>query len=138
MLKVPVKDIVRSILQIKQDIVINNSRASRSTTTQLILELDGDFSLQPYQQVRFRPRTGSSTTIGSRIQVGIFDDQPGLSSELFVEKSFNKIYTWEPVAEVISKLLFFLVQMVVFRLPETFNSLATDGGVNRYTLARHI
>ena len=67
------------------------------------------------------------------------DLQPGLSSELFVEKSLNKIYTREPVAEVISTLLFFLVQVVVFRLPETFNSLATDGGVNRYTLApRHI
>ena len=40
------------------------------------LDLDGNFSLQPDQQLRLRQRTGSSTTI----KVGILGDlQPGLS-----------------------------------------------------------
>ena len=55
-----------------------------STISQLILELDGIFTLQPDQQLRLRQRTGSSTTIGSRINVGILGDlQPGLNSKLF-------------------------------------------------------
>ena len=99
MLKVPVKGIVQSILQIKQDTIVNNLKVSRNTTTQLILEMDGDFILQPDQHVRLHPRTGSSTMIGSRIKVGILGDlQPGLNSEIFVEKSFNKICIGEPVA----------------------------------------
>ena len=62
-------------------VMINNSRDLMSTTTQLILELDGDFTLQPDQQLRLRHRTGSSTTIGSRIKVGILGDRhPGLNS----------------------------------------------------------
>ena len=69
--------------KIKQEIIVNKLKVSRCTTTQLILELDGDFTLQPDQQVRLHPRTGSSTTIGSRINVGILGDiQPGLSSEI--------------------------------------------------------
>ena len=44
-----------------------------------------------------------------------------------VTKSSNtRFCTGEPVAKVISTP-FFLVQVFVFRLPETFNSLATDG-----------
>ena len=42
--------------------------------------------------------------------------------------------TGEPVAEVISTL-FFLVQVVVFRLQETFNSLATDGACKQVHLS---
>ena len=51
-----------------------------STVTQSIPEPDGDFTLQPDQQLRLRHRTGSSTTIGIRIKVGIIGDlQPGLN-----------------------------------------------------------
>ena len=78
----------QSFLQIKQDIMVNFLKVSRNTTTQLILELDGDFTLQPDQQVRLHPRTGSSTAIGSRIKVGILDGlQPGLNSEIFKSRS---------------------------------------------------
>ena len=66
-----VKETVRSNLHSKPDIVINNSKAAISTITQLIIELDGDLTLQPDQQLRLRQRTGSSTMIGSRIKVGI-------------------------------------------------------------------
>ena len=80
MLKVPAKESVQSILHIKQDkVIVNNLKISRSTTTRFTLELDGDII---FQQVRLHPRTGSSTTIGSRIKVGIIGDlQPGLNSK---------------------------------------------------------
>ena len=52
-----------------------------STITQLILELDGNFTLQPDQQLRLRQLAEGSTTIGSRIKVGILGDlPPGLNS----------------------------------------------------------
>ena len=62
-LKELVKETDRSILHSKPDSdVTNKSRASMGTITQLILELDGNFTLQPDQQPRLRQRTGSSTT----------------------------------------------------------------------------
>ena len=76
-----------SILQSKQDIIVNNLKVSRSTTTQLIFELYGDFNFQPDQQV-LHPRIGSSTTIGCRIKVGILGDlQLGLHSDNFLSRS---------------------------------------------------
>ena len=66
--------IVQSILKIKQDIIVNNLKVSRSTTAQLIPEPDGDYTLQPDQQARLYPRAGSRMTIGSRIKVGILGD----------------------------------------------------------------
>ena len=54
--------------------------------------------------------------------------QPGLNSKKLCR---NPTSTGEPVAERTSTA-FFLVQVVVFRLPKTFNSLAIDGRVNRY------
>ena len=112
-LKELVKETVRSILYSKPDIVINNSRASMSTITQLILELDGDFTLQPDQQLRLRQRTGSSTTIGSRIKVGTHGElQPGLNSNFFN---------------------FFLFRLS-FSLAGNFNSLAIDGGCGQVLL----
>ena len=69
MLKVPAKEVVQSIQQIKQDKVIDNDlQVSRSTPTWFTFELDGNTF---FQQVRLHPRTGS-TTIGSRIKVGIY------------------------------------------------------------------
>ena len=73
--------------------------------------------------------------IGSRIKVGIIGDlQPGLNS-FFCR---TPISTGEPVAEVTSTPVF-RVQVVVFRLLETFNSLAIDGEVCTVTpLTQHI
>ena len=95
-LKELVKETDRSILHSKPDSdVTNNSRASMSTIAQLVLELDGKFTLQPDKQLRLRQRTGSSTTIGSRTKVGILGDpQHGLHSNFF--------------------FFFFLIQVVVF------------------------
>ena len=103
MLKVPAKELVQSILHTKQDIIVYNKKVSRSTTTRFAIELDGDIILQ---QVRLHPRAGSSTTIGSRIKVGIIVDlQPGLNSKIvYVQKPFSNIRTGEPVAKVISTL----------------------------------
>ena len=62
-LKELVTETDRSILHNKPDSdVINNSRASMSAIAQLITELDGNFTLQPDQQLRLRQRTGRSTT----------------------------------------------------------------------------
>ena len=83
MLKVPAKELIPSIQQIKQDNIIeNNLKVPRSTTTWFTLELDGNIILQ---QVRLHPRNGSSIMmIGSRIKVGILGDlQPGLKSNVF-------------------------------------------------------
>ena len=56
-----------------------------STITQLILELGENFTLQADKQLRLRQRTESSTTIGSRIKVGILGDlQPELNSNFFL------------------------------------------------------
>ena len=98
-LKGPVKEIVQSVQQIKQDKVIDNDlKFSRSTTTWFTLELDGNIILQ---QVRFHPRIVSSTTIESRIKVGIIGDlQPGLISKKCLSK--RPISTGELVAEVTS------------------------------------
>ena len=77
-LKELVKETERSILHSKRDNdVKDNLRAPMNTITQLILELDGDFTLQPGQHLHLRHRTGSTTTIGSRING---DLQPGLNS----------------------------------------------------------
>ena len=81
-----------------------------STITQLILELDGHFTLQPDQHLRLRQRTGSSTTIGSRIKVGILGERhPGLNS------------------------CFFFFFRDAFSLAGNLNSLAIDGEVDGYT-----
>ena len=94
----------------------------RRTPTRFTLELDGIIILQ---HVRLHPRTGSSRTRRSRSKVRIFGDlQPGLISKYFMSKS--QIRTGRLVAEVIPTA-FSLVQAVVFRLPATFNSVATDG-----------
>ena len=140
----------------------NVSRVSMSITTQLIPELDGDFTLQPDQQLRLRQRTGSSTTIGSPIKVGILGDlQPGLNGKFFLRRKVlwqnwtcttstsrratsiicfrrNKVskHMWKGSClyrntccqdEFDSHSFFFLVQVIVVRLPETFTSLAIDG-----------
>ena len=77
-----VKETDRSLLHSKSDSDMNNnSSASMSTITQLILEQDGDFTLHPDQHLRLRHRTGTRTTTGSRIKVGILGKpQPGLNS----------------------------------------------------------
>ena len=55
-----------------------------STITQLIPEQDGKFTLQPDRQLGLHQRTGSSTTIGSQIRVGILGEpRPGLNSKFF-------------------------------------------------------
>ena len=70
------------LLHSKSDSDMNNhSRASMSTSTQLILGQDGDFTLHPDQHLRLHPRTGTRTTTGSRIEVGILGKpHPGLNS----------------------------------------------------------
>ena len=75
----------RSILRSKSDSdVTNNPRVPMSTITQLILEQDGNVTLQPDQQLRLHQGTGSSTTIGIRIKVGILGEPlPWLNSKLF-------------------------------------------------------
>ena len=88
MLEVPVNVLVQSIQHIKQNIIVNNFKGSRSTTTQFIPELDGDFTLQPDDKIRLHPRTGNSTTIGRRTKVVILVDlQTGLTSKFFMSKS---------------------------------------------------
>ena len=67
-----VKETDRSLLHSKSDSDVNNN--SSDTITQLIIEQDGDFTLHPDQHLRLRHHTGSSTTIGSRIKVGILDE----------------------------------------------------------------
>ena len=80
--KAPAKQLIPSIQHTKQDKMIdNNFKVPRSTTIRFTLELDGNIILQ---QVRLHPRNGSSTTIGSRIEVGINGDlHPGLNSKIF-------------------------------------------------------
>ena len=83
------------------------------TITKLILELDGDFTLQPEQQLRLGQRAGSSTTIGSRIKVGILGDlQPGLNS------NFSSSFSCSGCR---------------FRFPEISIPWQSTGGVDRYT-----
>ena len=108
MLKVPAKEISRSIQQNEQDKIIDNiMKVPRSTPTRFTLELDGNTILQPDEQVRLHPRSGSRTMNGSRIKVGILGDlQPGLNSTFFFE--------------------FFLLRWS-FSLARNFNSLAIDG-----------
>ena len=56
---------------------------SMSTITQLTLEQDGVFTLHPDQHLRLRQHTGSSTTIGSQIKVGIpGEPHPGLNHDM--------------------------------------------------------
>ena len=61
--------------------------------TQLILEQDGDCTLHPDQHLRLRPHTGSSTTIGSRIKVGILGElRPGLKSNFLFFFFFQRCH----------------------------------------------
>ena len=107
---------------------------TRSTPTRFSLELDGRIILQ---QVRLHRRNGSSTTIGSRIKVGIIGDlQPGLNSK----KNFrSKSKARRDLLHEVIPTAFSLVQEVVFRLPATFNSQAIDGRVWTVTpLTQHV
>ena len=75
-----------------------------TTITQFILELDGNCTLQPDPQLRLRQRTGSSTTIGSRIELGVLGEpHPRLRSmSLFLllfllsRESFRFLEIWLP------------------------------------------
>ena len=107
-LKELVKETVRFILHSKPDIVINNSRASMSTITHLILELDGDITLQPDQQLRLRQRTGSSTSNNS---------WDSWRSSTLTEQFFS----------------YFSCSSSRFRLPEISIPWQSTGGVDRYT-----
>ena len=80
-----------------------------STITQFILEQEGNFTLRPGQHLHLRHRTGSSTTIGSRIKAGILGEpRPGLNSKFFL------------FTDVIS-------------LAENVISWQSTGGADRYT-----
>ena len=97
MLKVPAKEINRSIQQNEQDKIIdNNMMVPRSTPTRFTFALDGNIV---FQQVRYHPRSGSRTMNGSRIKVGITCDfQPGLNSSKFFKVEI--ISTGRPVAQL--------------------------------------
>ena len=80
-----------------------------STITQFILEQEGNFTLRPGQHLHLRHRTGSSTTIGSRIKAGILGEpRPGPNSKFFL------------FTDVIS-------------LAENVISWQSTGGADRYT-----
>ena len=103
----------QSLLHIKSDNdVRDNLRASMNTIIQLILELDGDFTLQPDQQLRHHQRTGSSTTIGSRIKVGILG---------VLQSGQNSTFS------------FFSYSGGRFRLPEFSIPWHSTEGIDRYT-----
>ena len=138
MLKVPDKEISQPIQHNKEGNILNNNLMNtRSTLVRFTLELDGDFILQ---QVRLHPRNGSKAMNGSRIKVGIIGDlQPGLNSKIF---KVEIISTGKPVAQLnhttrsdSDSLFFLIVQVVVFRLPATFNSQAIDGACEQNTLS---
>ena len=130
----------------KQDIIVNNLKVSRSTTTQLIPELDGDCTLQSvYWKQHDNWKSNQSwdswwswpwteqkkilcrKVLWQKLDINDLNKQSydiDYRAKVDVTKSANtRFCTGEPVAKVISTP-FFLVQVVV--LPETFNSLATD------------
>ena len=125
MLKVPDKETSLSFQHNEEGNISNNKLMNtRSTPIRFTLEMDGNIVLQ---QVRLHLRSGSRTTNGSRIKVGIIGDlQPELNSKILKVEITS---TWRLVATTRSDSdsLFSLVQVVVFRLPTTFNSLAIDG-----------
>ena len=112
MLKVPDKETSQSIQRNTEDKILNNNlKVTRSTPSWFTLELDGDTILQ---QVRLHPRSDNRTTSGRRIKVGIIGDlPPGLNSK---NLKVEIISTGKPVAS----------QEVVFRLPATFSSQASN------------
>ena len=82
------KESNQSLLHSKSDNdVKDNLRASMNTITKLILEQDGDFTLHPGQHLHLRHRTGSSTTIGSRIKKFLFGDVSSLAGNLIFWQS---------------------------------------------------
>ena len=132
-LKVPDKDICQSIQPNEESKIRNNNLMNTSnTSTGFTLELDGDLILQ---QVRLHPRSGSRTMNGSRNTVGIIGDlQSGLNN--FFGRNHQHRETCRFTTRNDSDKFFYLVQVVVFRLPATSNSEAIDGRCEQKTLSR--
>ena len=111
----------------------STTKKAKFSTTIFTRELDGDIILQ---QVRLHPRSGSRTMNGNRNKVGIMGDlRPGLNSKIF---KVEIISIGKPVAsqqEMIPTNSFYLVQVVDFRLPATFNSHAIDGACEQNTFS---
>ena len=128
MLKKPDQEISQSIQHSKEGTILNNKlMITRNTPIRFTLALVGDIILQ---QIRLHPRSGSRTMNGGRHKVWIIGDlQPGLNSNFLKVEIINMGKRVASQQEMIPRISFYLVQVVVFRLSAPFNSLAIAGSV---------